>query len=361
MNIKKQSSVIIFKILILIFIQLPLAEGAQITTTQNEKELPDTKVVMFHEIGCCPNQQLEKQLLTFNDLSICTNGKTKFTLAPHFQDDYLYVGIKQGIYHAHHGGTGWIKINNGPLNDIPNVLQPYKGYLYAGGQGIFRSNDNGASWQQIDDELINVNTLCVHEGYLYAGFDFKGVYVTTDGEKWLPVNKNLRFKHLSAVAFSVITLHSHEGFLYAGTYGNGIFKTNDGGKNWIPVDNNLAHQGQDMHKYTVLALQSYNGFLYASIEKQGIFKTKDGGKSWSKVDLGVKNLNISALYSYDNFLYAKDHDVLLQTSDGENWIQSSNVIINDNVYDLHLYNGYLFAGTLYGIFRTKEPIEMEIL
>jgi photosystem II stability/assembly factor-like uncharacterized protein len=79
--------------------------------------------------------------------------------------------------------------SNGPYGgDVRSLIQSGN-YLYAGtfGGGVFRSSDNGESWQEKSIGLNNrdVYSLIQSGNYIYAGTDGGGVYRSTDnGESW---------------------------------------------------------------------------------------------------------------------------------------------------------------------------------
>ena len=77
------------------------------------------------------------------------------------------------------------QINNGLTNLFVNALALSPtgtggSFLFAGtdGGGVYFSTDNGTTWNQVNNELINTNVLAlfVSGNYLFVGTNGSGVY-----------------------------------------------------------------------------------------------------------------------------------------------------------------------------------------
>ena len=89
--------------------------------------------------------------------------------------------------------------------------------LFAGAWGgIFRSTDNGNSWEELSGEIQNNNiwSLAIDTNdYIFAGTASSGVLRSTDnGETWTLVNNGLTNLGVPALA------NNSFGHLFAGTY-----------------------------------------------------------------------------------------------------------------------------------------------
>jgi photosystem II stability/assembly factor-like uncharacterized protein len=151
-------------------------------------------------------------------------------------------------------------------------------YLGAGGGGVWKSNDGGATFLPIFDDYIQsigTVTLDPHD-------PDKTIYVGT-GETW--------------------TRNSV-------SYGNGLYKTTDGGSNWqkIGLENSeriasIVVNPENSNEIYVAAM----GALWGDNEERGVFKSTDGGQTWEKVlyvnprtgcaDLLMDPRNPSVLYA----------------------------------------------------------------
>ena len=151
-------------------------------------------------------------------------------------------------------------------------------YLGAGGGGVWKSNDGGATFIPIfDDYIQSIGTIT-----LDPNDPDKTIYVGT-GETW--------------------TRNSV-------SYGNGLYKTTDGGSNWekIGLENSeriasIVVNPDNSNEIYVAAM----GALWGDNEERGVFKSTDGGLTWEKVlyvnqrtgcaDLLMDPRNSSVLYA----------------------------------------------------------------
>ena len=151
-------------------------------------------------------------------------------------------------------------------------------YLGAGGGGVWKSNDGGATFIPIfDDYIQSIGTIT-----LDPNDPDKTIYVGT-GETW--------------------TRNSV-------SYGNGLYKTTDGGSNWekIGLENSeriasIVVNPENSNEIYVAAM----GALWGDNEERGVFKSTDGGLTWEKVlyvnqrtgcaDLLMDPRNPSVLYA----------------------------------------------------------------
>jgi hypothetical protein len=97
-------------------------------------------------------------------------------------------------------------------------------YISSKQNGIFRTTDGGASWQQVMRDTPVHDLLVINEAVFAARSD--GVFKSTDkGVSWK--------KALNISARSFLVLH---GIIYARTASEGLFLSKDGGATWQRVE-----------------------------------------------------------------------------------------------------------------------------
>ena len=231
-------------------------------------------------------------------------------------------------------------------------------YIGAASGGLFRTKNNGISWQSIfdDQDVSSVSALAVSQenpNIVWAGtgetFVIRpahaigdGIYKSTDGgDTW----SNMGLKKTARIA-RVVIHPENDNIVYAAalghTYGpqkeRGIYRTNNGGKSWeqiLFVDENTG--GID------IAIDLNNpDFLLASMweihintwglnsggESGGVFISRDGGDSWERQDKNglpggkgkpVGKVAIAISQSNPNTMYAlceEAHPGLYRTDNG---------------------------------------------
>jgi hypothetical protein len=230
----------------------------------------------------------------------------------------LYVGTGDGVFKLNDTEKSWTQINNGlPLNEplqaiYVYTLCSYDGYLYViTSDGIFKTNDDGKAWIPANDGLsllidhswITAYDLCSYNGNLYLATLGNGIFkINRSGASWEKVNN---FKDSSYVR----KLYSDNNWLYAVTP-IGIFKTNDE-INWVSIYTAPMHTPFDssiLDVANIRSLFSHDGYLYA-LDGHSIFRTKiNDEKKWTKIESGLTSEASAFLYSSNDDLYAVTGD-----------------------------------------------------
>ena len=160
------------------------------------------------------------------------------------------------------------------------------------GNGIYKSMDNGKTWQHLGlEETHHTGRIVLHPqnsdiawvaalGHLYSPNKERGIYKTTDGGKtW----KQTLFVNENAGAIDLIIDENNPETLYASTWertrrawdfveggeGSAIYKSTDSGEKWtlistkesgFPTGKNIGRIGLCLHRES--------GILYASLDNQ---------------------------------------------------------------------------------------------
>jgi photosystem II stability/assembly factor-like uncharacterized protein len=134
--------------------------------------------------------------------------------------------------------------------------KPQLYYMGATGGGVWKTENAGASWENISDKFFEVGTI---GAVAVAESDHNVLYVGT-GEA--PIRG--------------VTTSS----------GNGVYKSTDAGKTWTHIG--LPKSGQ-ISKIEIdpgnadIAFVAVQGNIWAPNSERGIYRTTDGGKNWSQV------------------------------------------------------------------------------
>jgi hypothetical protein len=235
-------------------------------------------------------------------------------------------------------------------------------YLFAtySPYGVFRSTDNGATWDHANNGLpfnqyggCNFSALAVWDTCIYAGGYADGLYRSTNnGERWSYCN-------LPGDVRAIMGLRAQSGgsMLFAGVDGpDGVFRSTDDGANWV-----WAGSGLKTSPYVVnLILYDFaacsNGMgdscIFAATFN-GLFASTNGGTIWTKTSLnppGGYPYAVALAQSRDDAGVAKlfagtyDHGVYLSTDFGKNWTSVNSGCPVWVVQSLFVYGQYLIAG-----------------
>ena len=234
---------------------------------------------------------------------------------------YIAVG-SGGVWKTDNRGTTWKPVFDGQgsysigaitidPNDH-NVVWVGSGENGSGrhvgyGDGIYRSLDGGASWEnmglkgsehigmiRIDPRDSNVVYVAA-QGPLWSGGGERGLYKTTDGGKtWNNILSGGEYTgvnevHLDPRNPDVVYAVKHQRLrtvaaLMNGGPESGIFKSTDGGASWRELTNGLPKE--DKAKIGLAISPIDPDVVYATIElgarKGGFWRSADAGGSWEK-------------------------------------------------------------------------------
>jgi photosystem II stability/assembly factor-like uncharacterized protein len=213
----------------------------------------------------------------------------------------LYLATRAGLVICQREGDAW-KVMDRVLNDqhITSVIAR-EGVILAGTtEGVQRSDDNGRSWQIVNNGLthLHVRWMAYHPDISdleFAGTEPAGIFVSRDGAatwKTRPEVESLRDQHGWMLPYSPeagcvrgFTFHGQR--VYAAVEVGGVLHSDDNGEHWALVagsDGNPDLSGPpepfiypDIHD---LAVHPSNPDLVFAATGGGFYRSDDGGATW---------------------------------------------------------------------------------
>ncbi len=177
----------------------------------------------------------------------------------------------------------------------------------AWGDGVYRSTNGGATWQQMGleksehigkilvDPRDSNTVLVAAEGPLWSSGGQRGVYKTKDGGKtWqqvLNIDANTGVTDIEfdpsnpdVIYAAAYQRRRHTWSLLAGGPKSGIYKSTDNGETWQQTKTGLPKG--DMGKIGLAVTLANPEVVYATIEandkEKGFYRSSDKGESWEK-------------------------------------------------------------------------------
>ncbi len=131
------------------------------------------------------------------------------------------------------------------------------------------------------------------------------------------------------------------GSVYAGSFGHGIFQTVDRGGTWLPVGNGVTDP------FILSLTTGRDGAVYAGTFRGGVFRSRDGGETWHSVNAGLKRLEVKALISVGDEIYAGTGDGAYRLNNSaDRWEVVTKGLDDVLVHALaRAADGTLYAGT----------------
>lgn len=234
-------------------------------------------------------------------------GEIVYTMAYH--SGSIYAGTWGGkIYKSTDNAQTWVRINNDMTVALIWSLNVSGGTIFAATEaGVYKYN--GTNWTLTSLAGIDVHALASFNGIIYAGTWGNGVYKSEDnGATWTEINNGLEV----FLAVQSITVNSN-GTLFAGTAGGGLFKSEDGGASWVKLTCG--------YEFIWAVGATSSNSVFAGSFGDGLYKSDDNGYSWNKVN----NLNVPYVYSIvvdgSNNIYVSSwaSGLFVSTDNGSTW------------------------------------------
>ena len=184
--------------------------------------------------------------------------------------------------------------------------------IVIGQNGMFKTEDNGLTWNQAATDLANVgdvhfideNTvIMVSSGHIYKSTDggatTRSVLTTEQGEVYLPAGK----------------LYGFPGDILFAVSWYAVYRSDDEGETWDLVSTNPGYYTQGMH--FISPTIGYRVELLGSVEK-----TSDGGKTWTEIFTRDPEVSdpFNAIFFLNESVGYKGGEFLQRTTDGGvNW------------------------------------------
>ena len=284
-------------------------------------------------------------------------------------DTVRYVGTDSaGIWVSSVNDTLWHQANTGLTDgDVEGLLSlqgsPSTAWAGTDWGGIYRTDDRGARWAQLDGGLLKTSgfSLAVrtssHEVYAGLGFGDRFWRSGDQGNTWIRAVQ--LFSHNSE--HGVVADPVNPQTVYLTAYGQGVYRSDDNGLSWFHPDS-LGHTLKNLFVRRVVAWPGQSGHLYVGTGG-GVYETTDGAFSWKPDTLGMPaSLSIRSLALVPGSpatLYAGSDSsgVYRSTDGGLNWVATNSGLTSLFVHDLLVDSMRaltVYAATDSGVFRSTN-------
>ena len=259
--------------------------------------------------------------------------------------------------------------------------QPWIIYAAVGPSGVWKSENNGTTWNPVfyKETTVSVGDVTVAQSspnIVWVGTGEAtsrnsvtvgdGVYKSTDGGKtW--TNMGLKeTRHISRIIISRgdpnIVYVAALGHLWGPNPERGIYKTIDGGKTWTKIlyineNTGIADLVMDPFDSQILYAAAYEHRrrpykMISGGPESGIYKTTDGGLSWKKLtkDLpeGIMGrIGLAASRSKSGVIYAliehQEPGIWRSDDSGETWKRTADSKTYKNVNNRPFYYSQIYV------------------
>jgi hypothetical protein len=185
--------------------------------------------------------------------------------------DEIFASIYDAVYVSVDKGESWSEFISKPDsgNEIVDIARAKDGKLFAATfSEIFRSDDNGSSWQLITNGIpptadFFMNLTLSDEGYIYLGTRRSGIYRTNDcGDNWEYIRQGwIRY---------VTTKPG--GYIMAGAEQEGLIFSTDYGDTW-QIENSGLPGSLPNTSFINSVYFDKDGYAYCSVHNYGIYRS----------------------------------------------------------------------------------------
>ena len=255
--------------------------------------------------------------------------------------------------------------------NFPILFSPHdSNLLYAGGNRLFASTNEGQSWQPISPDLTRddkskqgssggpitkdntgVEYYCTiftvaeslrTKGVIWTGSDDGLVHVTRDGGKkwdnvtppkeimpeWIQINSIEASPHDPGTAYVAATMYKHDDFQ---PY---LYKTSDYGKTWKKIVSGIPAT-----TFTRVVREDPNrrGLLFAGTET-GLYVSFNDGDAWQPLQLNLPTVPIT-----DLTFQTREKDLVVATQGRAFWVLDDLPLLHQLTDDLAAKELHLFA------------------
>ena len=255
--------------------------------------------------------------------------------------------------------------------NFPLLFSPHDpNVLYSGGNMLFKSTNEGQSWEAISPDLtrndkskqgssggpitkdntgveyyctiFTVDESRITKGLIWTGSDDGLVYVTRDGGRkwdnvtpgkdimpeWIQINSIEASPHDPAKAYVAATAYKsddHRPYLY---------RTTDYGKTWKKIVNGIAGNA-----FTRVIREDPNrkGLLFAGTET-GLYLSMDDGENWQQFQLNLPIVPIT-----DLTFHKRENDLIIATQGRSFWVFDDLPVLHQMTDTVRGADAHLFA------------------
>jgi photosystem II stability/assembly factor-like uncharacterized protein len=233
-----------------------------------------------------------------------------------------------GLWVSHDGGRAWQELKGLHSQSIRAfALAPSDhNILFAGAlQGVFRSNDAGATWNQISpvgsNEIHEVESLAIDPrdpNIVYAGTWHLPWKTTDGGAHWNNIKQGVID---DSDVFSIVVDPEHPEIVYMSAC-SGIYKSENGGEQFKKIQGipSTARRTRMLHQDPV-----HRDTVYAGTT-EGLYKTTNAGKTFERMtgpDAIINDVFVDPS-NPDRVLLATDRSGVLTSSDAAVRFTASN-------------------------------------
>ncbi|MEQ8584115.1 MAG: T9SS type A sorting domain-containing protein [Marinoscillum sp.] len=253
---------------------------------------------------------------------------------------YVYSHASSGVLYSEDNGANWVEKRAGNAEVKLLDLAFFNSAVYGGGQSLFRSSNNGDTWDAIEVEGLGPNgisSMTATEEVLFIADDGH-VFSSHNGDDWIQTNINL--------GGTILTMGVSGDSVYLTTGGGRFFYTKDEGLNWTEVQNTKTNSFVNNISFLE------GGIIMCTSE--GLYSTIDEGATWYESNYGMTAMTIGSLAASESSLYVGTKGAGIFRSDLKgNWVRNNSGLSGHIINDIIIVGDQVYLGSGSGVYSTS--------
>ncbi len=285
---------------------------------------------------------------------------------------HLVAATVVGAYYSNDNAASWVA----PVSEtrLKWVSRGPSGHIYI---DSYRSTDAGKSWSRMALQGIYSVSCAMGEGCAVAGngdllinasnpmidpsnCGLIGIWRSTDeGDSWQQQDTAVHSSFNPS--FNVLAVSPNYTLFGGGNSGtSACYRSTDTGRSWTDVGNTGQNNGPSWDISCIAFNSKGDVFVAASPFYGGLYRSTNNGDSWTNPSHGIKSDNntspISLIVSPEDVLFiSTDSGVFRSMDNGDNWEQLSSGLTASRIGPIEIgADGTLYVSTERGIFRSTR-------
>ncbi len=202
----------------------------------------------------------------------------------------LVLGTESdGVFISRDGGAGWVnRWQHSIRSSVISIEMSNSGTLWVGTmEGLYKSTDEGENWSftQRRGRVEAIESRLDHPNCVVYNVQYGGYFRTEDnGNTWQQINDGIPVNSWGYDrAKELISLPGQSSTFFLATYLGHIYKSTDSGNTWQLFKSNLIS-----HTLESLAINRSNPVEMWTVSRDaGVYASSNGGESWQKESPGL--------------------------------------------------------------------------
>ncbi|WP_424987830.1 thrombospondin type 3 repeat-containing protein [Flagellimonas alvinocaridis] len=286
----------------------------------------------------------DDNLATWTQISL---GSASFPSMGH-HENMVYATTGNGIYyHTNDNGQNWTLVQNTETDNYAHhILFLNEKILMTTRDGLYESLNDGISWSfsSLGIKAQQISAFASNDTYIFTGTISNGVFRSDDnGASWEAISNGLESSNTKSI-HDIVALDNE---VIIGT-SSGIYKSTDNGDSWTIKLNPGINQGPQNLAYD-------NGVLVTTASEDGVYISTDLGETWDLlpttgliIPQGFTSIEIQG----ENLFVSTNSGDLFTSDDlGQTW---SNSPVYRYIYDVKYQNGTIYIATANGLWTSTD-------